>query len=176
MTNESRQRALARIQEHGWNNTSFQTLEPFFEYWFHPNGKGVVAYYRAWGNWVVAGAPICPLDQIVECALSFAAAAREEGYRVCFFGTAARFAEQISPNATHVKIGEQPCWNPIRWGDDSKRMQLISSQRRRAERKGVTVMQISPQVMAQPHSNQRLQAEQVITQWQSAHKMATMSF
>lgn len=55
MTNDSRQRALAIVQEYGWNNTSFQTLEPYFEYWFDPSGPGVVAYYRAWGTWVVAG-------------------------------------------------------------------------------------------------------------------------
>jgi len=176
VTNESRQRALVLIQEHGWNNTSFQTLEPFFEYWFHPSGMGVVAYYRALGTWVVAGAPICPLDQIVDCALSFAAAAREGGYRVCFFGTAARFAEQISPHATNVKIGEQPCWNPARWDGNSKRMHLVGSQRRRAERKGVSVMQVSQEVMAQLDSPQRQSAEQVIAQWQRAHKMATMSF
>ena len=51
MTSDPRQRALARIQEYGWNNTSFQTLEPYFEYWFDPSGPGVVAYYQAWGTW-----------------------------------------------------------------------------------------------------------------------------
>ncbi len=176
VTSDSRQRALALIQEYGWNNTSFQTLEPFFEYWFDPSGPGVVAYYRAWGTWVVAGAPICPLDRMVECGLAFAEAAKAAGYRVCFFGTAARFAEQISQHATHVKIGEQPCWDPTRWHGDAKRMKLIGSQIRRAERKGLTVRQVSPQVMNDSHSYERQQAEKVIIEWQRAHKMATMSF
>lgn len=176
MTSDSRQRALALIQEYGWNNTSFQTLEPYFEYWFDPSGPGVVAYYRAWGTWVVAGAPICPLERMVTCALTFAVAAKDAGYRVCFFGTAARFAEQISQQATHVKIGEQPCWDPTRWDNDAKRMKLISSQKRRAERKGLTVRQVSPEVMNDSHSSERQQAEQVIIEWQRAHKMATMSF
>ncbi len=136
----------------------------------------MVAYYRAWGTWVVAGAPICPLEHVVECALKFAEAAKAAGFRVCFFGTATRFAELISAHATHVKIGEQPCWNPTRWESDRKRMQLMGSQRRRAERKGVKVRQVSPQVMLQIDSIERQRAEQVITQWQLAHKMATMSF
>ena len=129
--------------------------------YFVPNARGVfrvlVPSQREGCRGILSGlgdlggssSTICQLDQIVEYALSFAAAAREGGYRVCFFGTAARFAEQITPYATHVKIGEQPCWNPVRWDGNSKRMQLISSQRRRAERKGVTVTQESPQVMAQ---------------------------
>ena len=176
MTSDSRQRALALIQKYGWNNTSFQTLEPFFEYWFDPSGPGVVAYYRAWGTWVVAGAPICPLERMVECALAFAEAAKEAGYRVCFFGTAVRFAEQISQQAMHVKIGEQPCWDPTRWDSDAKRMNVIGSQKRRAERKGLTVRQVRSQVMNDSHSSERQQAEQVIIEWQRAHKMATMSF
>jgi phosphatidylglycerol lysyltransferase len=176
VTDDSRQRALALIQKYGWNNTSFQTLEPYFEYWFDPNGSGVVAYYQAWGTWVVAGAPICPLESIVDCALSFAAAAKRAGYRVCFFGTAGRFAHQFNTHATHVKIGEQPCWDPALWDSDAKRTQVIGSQRRRAQRKGVTVTQVSPQVMARTDSLQRQQAERVITQWQKAQRMATMSF
>ncbi len=176
MTSDSRERALALIQIYGWNNTSFQTLEPYFEYWFDPRGQGVVAYYRAWGTWVVAGAPICPLDALVECALAFAAAAQQAGYRVCFFGTAARFADQFSEHATHVKIGEQPCWDPTRWDNDAKRTKLIGSQRRRAERKGVIVQQVSPQVMSDSQSIERQMAEHVIIEWQRAHRMATMSF
>lgn len=176
MTKDARERALTLIQEYGWNSTSFQSLEPFFEYWFDPSGVGVVAYYRAWGTWVVAGAPICPLDHITECAMSFVAAAKEAGYRVCFFGTAARFTQQFRSQASHVKIGEQPCWNPERWSGDSKRMKLIGSQRRRAERKGVHVVQVSPQLMAAPDSRERQQAEQVITKWQRAQTMATMSY
>ena len=44
---DARRRALELIRQYGWNNTSFQTLEPHFEYWFDPDGPGVVAYYRA---------------------------------------------------------------------------------------------------------------------------------
>ncbi len=176
MTNEARLRALRLIQEHGWNNTSFQTLEPYFEYWFAPDGTGVIAYYQAWGTWVVAGAPICPLERMLEFALTFAQVARQSGYRVCFFGTASRFAEQISECGTHVKIGEQPCWDPTHWQCDARRMRMIQSQRRRAERKGVTVRQVSPEVMVRLQSEERRQAERVILQWQRAHRMATMSF
>lgn len=176
MSTETRYRALQFIQQYGWNNTSFQTLEPFFEYWFDPNGLGVVAYYKAWGTWVAAGAPICPHDQLVPCALRFVDAAKRAGYRVCFFGTAARFADECGPHATHVKIGEQPCWDPTRWRSDPKRAQLVGSQCRRAKRKGVIVRSVPFQEMADTDSPSRRQAEQVMRQWLRTHRMATMSF
>lgn len=176
VSTETRHRALQFIRKYGWNNTSFQTLEPFFEYWFDPNGLGVVAYYKAWGTWVAAGAPICPHDQLISCALRFVEAAKQAGYRVCFFGTAARFADECGPHATHVKIGEQPCWDPTRWRSDPKRVQLVGSQCRRVKRKGVIVRSVPFQEMADTDSLFRRQAEQVMRQWLRTHRMATMSF
>ncbi|AMV33352.1 Phosphatidylglycerol lysyltransferase [Pirellula sp. SH-Sr6A] len=176
MSTETRQRALRFIQQYGWNNTSFQTLEPFFEYWFDPNELGVVAYYKAWGTWVAAGAPICPHDQLIPCAMRFVEAAKQAGYQVCFFGTVPRFSDECGPHATHVKIGEQPCWNPMLWRSDPKRVQLVGSQCRRAERKGVIVRPVPFQEMADADSLSRRQAERVMRQWQRTHRMATMSF
>jgi phosphatidylglycerol lysyltransferase len=176
VSTETRQRALRFIQQYGWNNTSFQTLEPFFEYWFDPNELGVVAYYKAWGTWVAAGAPICPHDQLIPCALRFVEAAKQAGYQVCFFGTVPRFADECGTHATHVKIGEQPCWNPMLWRSDPKRVQSVDSQCRRAERKGVTVRPVPFKEMADARSLPRQQAEQVMRQWQRSHRMATMSF
>ena len=171
-----RERALELIQQYGWNNTSFQTLEPYFKYWFDPEGPGVVAYYRAWGSWVAAGAPVCPHERMRQCALGFAAAAARAKQRVCFFGTLERFVDQLGDEATSIKIGEQPWWDPQRWDEQSQRRRSIGSQLRRAQRLGVQVRQIPSAEMEDEHSGSRVAAQRVVNAWRAEHRMATMSF
>lgn len=173
---EARERALELIRQYGWNNTSFQTLEPYFEYWFDAEGPGMVAYYRTWGTWVAAGAPVCPQDRIRACALGFAAAADRARHRACFFGTLDRFAAELGDTVANVKIGEQPWWNPQRWDECKERRRSVGSQVRRAQRLGVSVRQIPAHEMREPGSQSRQSAQLVIDAWQKARRMATMSF
>lgn len=173
---KARERALELIRLHGWNNTSFQTLEPYFEYWFDPEGPGMVAYYRAWGTWVAAGAPVCPHERIRSCAIGFAAAAKRSMHRACFFGTLERFAAELGNVAASIKIGEQPWWDPQRWTELSERRRSVESQLRRAKRLNVVVRQISSTEMTRQDSPLRQDAQSVIDAWQRAHRMATMSF
>lgn len=172
----ARERALELIRQYGWNNTSFQTLEPYFQYWFDPEAPGMVAYYRAWGTWVAAGAPVCPRDRISACALGFAAAAKRARHRACFFGTLQRFATELGDEAGSVKIGEQPWWNPQRWDEPKERRRSVGSQVRRAKRLGVSVRQIPAAEMQRQESQSRQSAQSVIDAWQKSHRMATMSF
>ena len=84
-----RARVLALLREHGWNSTSFQVLEPGFRYWFDQDA--CVAYVDTGSAWVVAGAPIAPLERFADIADAFLAAARSAGRRASFFGTEPRF-------------------------------------------------------------------------------------
>ncbi|MGN6133471.1 MAG: phosphatidylglycerol lysyltransferase domain-containing protein [Aureliella sp.] len=172
----NRQRALELIRRYGWNNTSFQTLEPYFEYWFDPEAAGMVAYYRAWGTWVAAGAPVCSHERIGACAMGFAKAARRSRHRACFFGTLERFAAELGTEAASIKIGEQPWWDPQRWDMRADRRRSVGSQLRRAKRHGVIVRQIPAAEMADENSEPRRAAQGVIDAWQKTHRMATMSF
>lgn len=52
-----RARLLALLERHGWNATSFQTLERGLHYWFDGD-DACVAYADTGGAWVVAGAPV----------------------------------------------------------------------------------------------------------------------
>ena len=56
---DPRVRALALLKRHGYNATSFQTLERGFRYWFDGD-EACVAYADTGSAWVVAGAPIAP--------------------------------------------------------------------------------------------------------------------
>ena len=54
-------RVLDLLRQHGWNATSFQVLEPGFEYWF--DADACVAYVDTGRAWVAAGAPIEAIEE-----------------------------------------------------------------------------------------------------------------
>ena len=60
------ERARALVLTHGWNTTSYQILNPGFEYWFTPSGDAVVGHVRRKRVWVVGGAPVCAPDRLDE--------------------------------------------------------------------------------------------------------------
>jgi len=84
-----RARVLGLLQRHGWNATSFQSLEAGFRYWFDRD-DACVAYVETQGAWVVAGAPICPAERLEAVAHQFALAARAAGKRCAFFAAESR--------------------------------------------------------------------------------------
>jgi phosphatidylglycerol lysyltransferase len=127
-----RERVLQLLKLHGWDATSFQILEEGFSYWFE-RGDACVAYVDTGSAWVVAGAPIAPAVRIGEVALRFAAAAKDRGMRVCFFGTEPRFCA-AAPFAS-MQIGEQPVRGPRGWDDLVRSTRSLKEQLRRAGRK-----------------------------------------
>src|SRR6187401_2048582 len=87
----SRERVLALLERHGWNATSFQILEPGFQYWF--DDDACVGYVDTGRAWVAAGPPIAAAERLAETSERFVAAAREAGRRACLFATEARFRD-----------------------------------------------------------------------------------
>ena len=53
-TSAARARALALLRRHGWNATSFQILEPGFNYWF--DGDDACVAYIDTGRFVICSA------------------------------------------------------------------------------------------------------------------------
>ncbi|MGZ6135391.1 MAG: phosphatidylglycerol lysyltransferase domain-containing protein, partial [Myxococcaceae bacterium] len=80
-----RRRVLAVLRRHGWNATSFQVLEPGFQYWF-ADEDACVAYVDTGSAWVAAGAPLTAPARIGAVGEAFHGRAREAGRRVAFFG------------------------------------------------------------------------------------------
>ena len=58
-----RRRVLAMLRRHGWNATSFQVLEPGFQYWF-PDDDACVAYVDTGAAWIAAGAPLTTKERL----------------------------------------------------------------------------------------------------------------
>ena len=130
-----RERVLALLERHGWNATSFQILEPGFQYWF--DDDACVGYVDTGRAWVAAGPPIAAAERLAETSARFVDAAREAGRRACLFGTEARFRDATTWPS--LPIGEQPIWSPAAWDGIVRGKKSLREQLRRARAKGVVV-------------------------------------
>jgi phosphatidylglycerol lysyltransferase len=164
----SRTQVLALLQQHGWNATSFQVLEPGFRHWF--GAGGCVAYVDVGSAWVAAGAPVAANERLGEVARGFVAAAREQGKAACFFGTEARF--DAFPR---ICIGEQPVWDPRLWEQTLTSSKSLREQLRRARAKAVTVREVHAAELA-PGTPLRADVETLVARWMAVRRMAPMGF
>jgi phosphatidylglycerol lysyltransferase len=172
IANSDRERVLCLIKEHGWNATSFQTLESHFQYWFDVP-EACVAYVDTGSAWVAAGAPLGPTDALAAVARRFVEAGRRQGRRVCFFGTERRFVELSDFGA--LVMGSQPSWDPAAWPDTVQETSSLREQLRRARAKGVAVRAVEASVFA--HSGAlRDEIEAVLSRWQAMHPLPPMRF
>ena len=167
-----RQRALAFLKRYGWNATSFQCLEPGFQYWF--DDDACVAYVDTGAAWVAAGAPIAAPEQMSDAAARFAEAARAAGRRVCFFAVEQRFVDTVPCEA--IAIGEQPYWDPAEWPDTLRSSRSLREQLRRARAKGVEVCALPPDDLSDPANARRAAVDALITRWLARRPMPPMGF
>jgi len=167
-----RERVLALLVQHGWNSTSFQILEPGFEYWFDGD-EACVGYVDTGSAWVAAGPPIAAPERIGEVLARFVAAAEEHGRRVSCFGTEERFTTIAHWPA--VRIGEQPVWSPGEWESIIKQSKSLREQLRRARAKGVVVEELTPAEL-QPGHTTRAELETLIHRWLASRAIAPMGF
>jgi phosphatidylglycerol lysyltransferase len=170
---ELRSRVLGLLRLHGWNATSFQVLEPEFEYWFEGD-DACVAYVDTGHAWVAAGAPIAPEPRLQEVAEKFSRAARENRRRAVFFATERRFARL--PSFAAMLVGEQPIWNPKEWAANVRGTRSLREQLRRARAKGVSVVRLDPSELEKPNGNWRIAIEQLIERWMGSQPMPPMGF
>jgi phosphatidylglycerol lysyltransferase len=163
-----RARDLAR--EHGYNATSFQTVGEGFSYLFH--GDGYVAYADTGRAWVAAGAPVCRAEALASMVQAFVDAARAAGRRCCFFSVEPRLLAATERSLEHVRIGEQPVWDPGEWEASLRQRGSLREQLRRARAKGVTVRQVSDDeraALAEP-------LRRLLTRWLATRAMPPMGF
>ncbi|WP_433927247.1 phosphatidylglycerol lysyltransferase domain-containing protein [Sorangium cellulosum] len=161
------------LKRYGWNATSFQTLESDFRYWFHGD-DACVAYVDTGSAWVAAGAPLAAAERLAEVAQAFVEAAAAAGRRACLFGAEARFSEQVPWSA--MLIGEQPVWDPARWGAVLRSSRKLREQLRRARAKGVVARPVSPGELEDAESPLRRGVERLMARWAFSRPMAPMGF
>jgi phosphatidylglycerol lysyltransferase len=168
----ARERVLGLLKEHGWNATSFQVLEPAFDYWLE--GGGCVAYVDTGGAWVVAGAPIGPPGELQRLCEGFVAAARARGKRVAFFAVEARLL--ALPGVHGMLVGEQPVWDPRAWPSSLAASPSLREQLRRARAKGVAVRPATPEELEAQGGPVRRGVERLIALWLGGKALAPMGF
>jgi phosphatidylglycerol lysyltransferase len=157
-----RERLLALLKRHGWNATSFQLLEPEFEYWF--DDDACTAFVRAGKARVAAGAPIASGERVAEVTRAFVETYR----RVAFFGVEGRILEATNLDA--MKIGEQPWWDPRLWSERHRGHRSLKEQLRRARKKGVVVRRVASDDVP------RAAIERLIARWMASRPMPPMAF
>lgn len=166
-----RQRLLRLLRRHGWNATSFQSVELQFRYWFAPDNEAAVAYLDTGKAWVVAGAPVAAIERCAAVVKQFAGEARRHRRRVAFFATEPRFLEAAPMRS--LLIGEQPSWDPRSWADRQRRHRSLKEQLRRGRAKGVSVAHLSS---GEATGAMRPELERLIARWLAARPMPPMSF
>jgi phosphatidylglycerol lysyltransferase len=131
-------RARELVLRFGWNSMAYQILNPGMRRWFPADGQGVVGYVLPGSYRVVAGAPICAGERLDHTAQAFAAEARRQGQRVCYFGAQDRLAEVLEASGPFARLplGAQPYWNPADWpaiiaGKASLRAQIARARNKR---------------------------------------------
>lgn len=171
-TPEERARVLELVRRHGWNATSFQTLEQGYLYFFYE--EGCVAYVDTGRAWVVAGAPLAPPSQITVVLAAFLRRAAELKRRVCLFATEQRLLDLAGDQLRSLRIGEQPVWDPREWPEILRRRRSLREQLRRARAKGVTVREVSASELEAGDTHAGIL--RVAERWLSARSMAPMEF
>lgn len=134
-------RARELVLEHGWNSTSFQIVNPGSRRWFSAEGDAVVGYVQSGGFRIVAGAPVCRKERLVQVAAEFESDAAASGEKVCYFAAESRLESIFTSSTDHTKflLGAQPVWRPGEWEGIVSGNKSIRSQLNRARNKGVVV-------------------------------------
>jgi phosphatidylglycerol lysyltransferase len=129
------------VLKHGWNSTSYQIINPGIKHWFAETKEAVVGFVSCTGVRVVAGAPVCALEDLPQVAAEFELDAARAHERVCYFCAEARLESfyATSPNHTKILLGAQPVWKPSNWSEKIAHYKSLRAQLNRARNKGVTV-------------------------------------
>ena len=139
MDNCSRVREI--ISRYGWNATSYQIMNPGFQYWFSSDGEGVIGYVRYRSMFVVGGGPVCSREKLPMVVREWEEFCAVSGCRVGYFGAAGRLSDHLlhSPLHSTVVVGAQPSWDPRHWSELTQAAASLRAQFHRAINKGVEI-------------------------------------
>lgn len=65
------ERARELVMRFGWNATAYQIVNPGIHHWFAKDDDAVVGFVKAQRIRVVAGAPVCSKDRLLEVVSEF---------------------------------------------------------------------------------------------------------
>lgn len=161
------------LRRYGWNTMACQILTPGIAHWVAPAGNAVVGYVAAGRTWVVAGAPVCPPEDLATTALAFETAAARQGRRVCYVGAQEQLVQALAGRRAQARLllGAQPVWNPHGWPDILAHKASLRAQLARARNKGVTIISVAAALAAQDPA-----LRCCLTEWLSTRGLPPMHF
>lgn len=161
------------VRSYGWNATCHQIINPGIHHWFAPRRDAVIGYVEYHGVRVVAGAPVCPFDELPEVIMEFESDARRSGLSVCYFGAEGRLESVLHHRSTHsmLPLGAQPAWHPAHWSERVMKHQSLRAQFNRARNKGVRVEEWSPE-----HATRHPALRRVLDQWLRTRGLPPLHF
>lgn len=170
----SAQRAVRDlVMRFGWNATAYQILNPGIDHWFAPDCQAVVGYVRKGRWWLIAGAPVCKIDDLNTVTSQLERAAADQGCRVCYVCAAGRLRDLFDGSPTHhtLTIGAEPVWDPRTWPTIVAGRPSLRAQFNRARNKGVTV-----EPLQDIDAVARGQLHRVLAEWLGRHGLPPMHF
>jgi phosphatidylglycerol lysyltransferase len=167
---ESARRLILRF---GWNSTCYQILNPGMQHWFGPDGQSLVGFMRVGTFAIVAGAPVCDEDRLLETVLAWETFATNQGWRVIYFGAESRLQKCLRDRAAYrqVNLGCQPEWMPSQFCLRFDQDRSLRAQRNRARNKGVMVREWS---VAEAQGRPELEA--ILQNWLRTRGLPPMHF
>lgn len=158
------------VKKHGRTTTSLQILARNFSYF--RTRDACVAYVETGGSWVASGTAIGPEEREIDAMERFAAEASKHGKRACFFAVERDLSSESSFASMH--IGDQPVWDPTKWGQSLGKS--LKEQLRRARAKKVTVRAATPEEIIDVDHPTRRGVNAVIAHWLEGRRMAQLGF
>lgn len=165
--------ARALILECGWNSTCYQILNEGIEHWWSVDRQALVGYVVAGKMAIVAGAPVCCLEDLPRAIREWEAYAAGRGWEICYFGAEARLQDHLrmSPDYTQVVLGSQPEWRPTEF---VKRIVGNASLRAQLNRSRNKAVRVSEWTRERAENNPRLAA--VLSEWLAYRGLPTLHF
>lgn len=134
-------RARDLVLRYGWNATSYQILNPGFDYWFSESTPAVVGYTRRSRVMLTGGAPVCDPQVLRAVCAEFEQFAQSRRCSVCYVCAEDRLRALLGCSGAHscIALGAQPAWNPHEWPSVVEQRPSLRAQLNRARNKGVSV-------------------------------------
>jgi phosphatidylglycerol lysyltransferase len=167
------ERARTLASRFGWNAMAYQVVNHGISHWFSERGDAVVGFVRVHRRCIVAGAPICAGDRLMDVIAEWEEFVSQLRCRSCYFGAAGRVFEALHnrPGYSTVVLGAQPVWNPAWWPDIPARTPSLRSQMSRARNKRVLVSEWPP---ARASEDRRL--HDCLQEWVRSRKLPSLHF
>lgn len=167
------ERARTLALRYGWNATAYQVVNPGICHWFSPDGAAIIGYMTRRGVRVVAGAPICDEERLLDVITAFEGEARRDGEKVCYFGAAGRVMHLLGDCSGYatVVLGAQPTWELPRWTETFEAVPSLRQQRARARNKGIIAQEWTPE---RAHDHPALR--RLLNEWLKTRSLPPMHF